>query len=131
VNDELGVAPRVDEGPANALFEKAHRAYEAGRIDDAVGCLEAGIKKYPKAVSLRVQVALLYAKKGLIYEAIGSLETALETDDSHFLGVRNLAIFYQHAGFRNKAAEMWMRALNIAPEESSRAEIKKHLISML
>lgn len=131
VNDELGAAPNIDEGATTAAFDQASRAYEAGRLDDAVQCLEAGVKRHPKAVALRVQLALLYAKKGLIYEAIAALEQALEIDGGHFSGARNLAVFYQQAGFRNKAAEMWMRALNLAPEESSRTEIKKHLISML
>jgi hypothetical protein len=45
--------------------------------------------------------------------------------------VKNLAVLYQKAGFRNKAAEMWQRALNLAPDEPTRQSIKQHLLQLL
>ena len=38
---------------------------------------------------------------------------------------------YQKAGFRNKAAETWERALVLAPDDATRLSIKHHLLSLL
>lgn len=131
VKAELGEGQAVAAEATQAPYDRASRAYEAGRFDDAIQYLEQGLEQFPDTANMRVQLALLYAKKGLIYEAISALERAVQADGTHFLGIRNLAIFYQQAGFRNKATEMWMRALNLAPEEATRESIKNHLISMI
>ena len=52
------------------------------------------------------------------------LETAVEMNSRHFPAVKNLAILYQKAGFRNKALEMWQRALSLAPDEATRAVLQ-------
>jgi hypothetical protein len=38
---------------------------------------------------------------------------------------------YQKAGFRNKAAETWQRALRVAPDEETKGSIKQQLLSLL
>lgn len=106
-------------------------AYKAGRIDEAIEYLERGIGIDPLAYRLHFHLGLLFGKKGEVYEAISELETAVEINSGHFPAVKNLAILYQKAGFRNKAAEMWERALGLAPDESTRQSIKQHLLSLL
>jgi Tfp pilus assembly protein PilF len=66
-----------------------------------------------------------------VYEAISELETAVEINAQHFPAAKNLAILYQKAGFRNKAAEMWERALKLAQDEPTRQSIRQHLLSLL
>jgi Tfp pilus assembly protein PilF len=73
----------------------------------------------------------LYGKLGKVYEAISELETAVEINAHHFPAVKNLAILYQKAGFRNKAAEMWERALSLAPDEPTKKSIKQHILNLL
>ena len=38
---------------------------------------------------------------------------------------------YYQAGFRHKAAELWERGLNLAPDEATRNAIKEHLVGLL
>lgn len=106
-------------------------AYQEGRVDDAMVHLRRGLAIDPLAFRLHFHLGLLHGKKGQVYEAIGELERAVEINSRHFPAVRNLAILYQKAGFRNKATEMWERALNIAPDDVTRQSIKQHLLSLL
>jgi DNA-binding response OmpR family regulator len=106
-------------------------AYQAGHIDEAVVHLKRGIAVDPLAFRLHFQLGLIYGKKGQLYDAIGELERAVEINSRHFPAVRNLAILYQKAGLRNKATEMWERALNVAPDDVTRQSIRQHLLSLL
>lgn len=106
-------------------------AYQEGRVDDAVTHLRRGLAIDPLAFRLRFHLGLLYGKKEQVYDAIGELERAVEINPRHFPAVRNLAILYQKAGFRNKATEMWERALKSAPDDVTRQSIKQHLVSIL
>ncbi len=56
------------------------------------------------------------------------LETALHINGKHFPALKNLAVLYQKAGFRNKAIETWERALGVAPDDPTRQSIKEHLL---
>jgi Tfp pilus assembly protein PilF len=96
-----------------------------------VGHLKRGLEIDPLAYRLHFHLGLLYGRKGQVYEAISELETAVSINAQHFPAVKNLAVLYQKAGFRNKAAETWERALKLAPDEATRSSIKQHLLSLL
>ena len=66
-----------------------------------------------------------------MYDAISELETAVKINSQHFAAIKNLAILYQKAGFRNKAVETWERALTLAADEPTRLSIKEHLLNLL
>ena len=71
------------------------------------------------------------AEKEALYDAIQELETVLSIRSSFFPALKNLAVLYQNAGFRNKALEMWERCLAAAPDEETRQSIKRHLVAVL
>jgi CheY-like chemotaxis protein len=121
-----------------ALSEEAEKAlaagvaaYRAGRAEEAVAHLLRGTEIDPLAYRLHLHLGLLYGKLGRVYEAIGELEKAIGINSQHFPAVKNLAVLYQKAGFRNKAAEMWERSLSLAPDDATRKSIKEHLINLL
>lgn len=116
---------------AEAALNAGVAAYKAGRIEEAVEHLQRGVAIDPLAYRLHFHLGLLYGKQSKIYEAISELETALDINSRHFPAVKNLAVLYQKAGFRNKAAEMWQRALSLAPDEPTRQSIKQHLLQLL
>lgn len=120
-----------DSEDAERCLDDGVKAYQAGRIDEAIGHLRQGLTIDPLAYRLHFHLGLLYGKQGQVYEAIGQLETAVDINARHFPAVKNLAILYQKAGFRNKAAEMWERALKLAPDEPTRMTIKQHLLNLL
>jgi DNA-binding response OmpR family regulator len=118
-------------GEAEAALNAGVEAYKAGRLDDAIGHLKRGIGIDPLAYRLHFHLGLLYGKQGRVYDAVSELETAVEVNSRHFPAVKNLAILYQKAGFRNKAVEMWDRALSLAPDEETKQTIREHLLNLL
>lgn len=116
---------------AEAALNAGVAAYKAGRLDEAIEHLKAGVRIDPLAYRLHFHLGLLYGKKGQVYDAVSQLETAVEINSRHFPAVKNLAILYQKAGFRNKAVEMWQRSLSLAPDEETRLSIRQHLLNLL
>ena len=106
-------------------------AYKAGDFEKAALHLREGTKIDPLAYRLHFHLGLLYGKQGQIFEAIQELETALDINNRHFPALKNLAVLYQKAGFRNKAIETWERALHVAPDDATRQTIKEHLLGLL
>ncbi len=139
VDQCLAEAPKEDaaaraqssSAEAESALEAGVKAYQAGRIDEAVEHLQRGVHIDPLAYRLHFHLGLLYGKQGKVYDAISELETAVEINGKHFPAVKNLAILYQKAGFRNKAAETWERALGMAPDDATRQSIKQHLLNLL
>lgn len=116
---------------AEQALNEGVEAYKAGQLELAVEHLKRGIGIDPLAYRLHFHLGLLYGKRGQVYDAIGELETAVEINAKHFPAVKNLAVLYQKAGFRNKAAEAWERALKLAPDDATRQSIRQHLLSLL
>jgi DNA-binding response OmpR family regulator len=106
-------------------------AYQRGDMEAAVEHLKEGTRIDPLAYRLHFHLGLLYGKQGQIYEAISELQTALDINRNHFPALKNLAVLYQKAGFRNKAIETWERALRVAPDDPTRQSIKEHLVGLL
>ena len=123
-------APDVS-GEAEAALNEGVSAYKAGRLDEAIEHLKRGVAIDPLAYRLHFHLGLLYGKKGRVYDAVSELETAVDINSRHFPAVKNLAILYQKAGFRNKAVEMWERALSLAPDEETKQSIREHLLNLL
>lgn len=116
---------------AEQLLNDGVAAYRAGDLEKATELLVQGTKVDPLAYRLRFHLGLLYGKRGQVYDAIQQLERAVEIQGKHFASVKNLAILYQQAGFKNKAVETWQRALHIAPDDDTRKTIKDHLVGLL
>jgi DNA-binding response OmpR family regulator len=127
--------PRLDPEQMHQEAEEALTAgvaaYKAGNLDTAVHYLKRGVDIDPLAYRLHFHLGLLYGRKGQVFDAITALEQAVEINSRHFPAMKNLAILYQKAGFRNKAAEMWQRALVVAPDDLTRQTIKKQLLALL
>jgi tetratricopeptide (TPR) repeat protein len=118
-------------GEAEAALNEGMAAYKTGRLDEAIAQLRRGISIDPLSYRLHFHLGLLYGRKGLVFEAISELETAVEMNSRHFAAIKNLAVLYQRAGFRNKAAETWQRGLILAPDDETRQSIKTQLLSLL
>ncbi len=106
-------------------------AYQAGDIDRSIELLVHGTTIDPLAYRLRFHLALIYGKKGQIYDGIAELEKAIELNPKHFPALKNLAVLYEKAGFKHRAVEMWERCVHLAPDAETKAQIKEHLIGLL
>ncbi|GAC1540489.1 MAG: hypothetical protein NVS3B10_05170 [Polyangiales bacterium] len=138
--EQVTAAKRDGEPPADkektseeaeAALQAGIAEYQKGNVDAAIEHLKRGSAIDPLAYRLHYHLGLLFGKKGLVYEAIQGLETAVEINGKHFPALKNLAVLYQKAGFKLKAVEMWERALNHAPDEPTRTGIKEHLLTLL
>ncbi len=125
------VDPEAMHQEAEQALTRGVAAYKEGRLDEAVALLQSGVQIDPLAYRLHFHLGLLYGRKGQVFDAIAALEQAVEINSRHFPAVKNLAILYQKAGFRNKAAEMWHKAVVIAPDEETRQTVKQQLLSLL
>ena len=114
-----------------AYLQAGIAAYKQGRLDEAIGLLQQGIDVDPLAYKVHFHLGLLYGKRGQLYDGIQELETALSLRSDFFPALKNLAVLYQNAGFRNKAIEMWERCLAAAPDEETRENIKRMLLAVL
>jgi DNA-binding response OmpR family regulator len=123
--------PQAMSVEAEQALSEGIAAYKAGNVDAAIEHLKRGIGIDPLAYRLRFHLALLYGKKGLIYEGIQELEHAIELNPKHFPALKNLAVLYEKAGFKHKAVEMWERCVNVAPDADTKAQIKQHLVGLL
>lgn len=135
--DEVMASPseRQEESKASSGAEQALAegvaAYQAGDLDAAIAHLQRGVGIDPLAYRLHFHLGLLFGKRDQIYEAIQHLETALQINPKQFPAMKNLAVLYQKAGFRNKAIEMWERAIPAAPDDATRQTIKELLLGLL
>jgi DNA-binding response OmpR family regulator len=106
-------------------------AYRAGQVDAAIDHLRRGIGIDPLAYRLHFHLGLLYGKKGQVYDGIQELERAIDLNSRHFPALKNLAVLYERAGFKNKAVEMWERCAAVAPDDATRASIKELLRKLI
>lgn len=135
---ETALLQRGPSSSAEAISADAEKklaagidAYQKGNIAAAIEHLREGTRIDPLAFRLHFHLGLLYGKQGHIYDAIQELQTALDINGRHFPGLKNLAVLFQKAGFRNKAIETWERALRVAPDDATRQSIKEHLVGLL
>ncbi|NUP12556.1 MAG: response regulator [Polyangiaceae bacterium] len=123
--------PERMSSDAEKLLNDGVEAYRAGDLERATELLQRGVVIDPFAYRLRFHLGLLLGKRGLLYDAIEQLERAVQIQGLHFPSLKNLAILYQQAGFRNKALEAWERALGAAPDDDTKRAIKEHIVSLL
>lgn len=130
-NEDTIPPPEKLSAEAERVLEECMSSYRAGNIDDAIELLKKGIAIDPLAFKLHYHLALLLGRKNLNYQAIRSLESALELAPDYFPALKNLAVLYQKTGFKFKAIETWERALGYCDEEAMREKIKSHLVKLL
>jgi DNA-binding response OmpR family regulator len=123
--------PEYLSAEAEKALNEGIGAYKAGQIDEAIEHLKRGVGIDPLAYRLHFHLALLYGKKGQIYEGIQELERAIDLHPKHFPALKNLAVLYEKAGFKNKAVEMWERCAVTAPDDTTRASVKQHLVRLI
>jgi DNA-binding response OmpR family regulator len=123
--------PEALSAEAEKALTDGIAAYKAGDVDRAIELLKAGTHIDPLAYRLHFHLALLYGKKGLIFDGIAELEKAIELNPKHFPALKNLAVLYEKAGFKHRAVEMWERCVHASPDAETRGQIKEHLMRLL
>ena len=120
-------ATRALPAAAEAALRESTAAYQQGDLDGAIRHLQRGVELSPQSYRLHYQVALLHGRQGAVHSAIAALERSVALFDGFFPALKNLAVLYERVGFRWSASDTWERALSVAPDEATRAQIKDHL----
>jgi len=131
--DAPPAGPDLDQLSAEAAkaLDEGVAAYRLGDIDRAIDILQRGTKLDPLASRLHFHLALLYGKKDQVFDGIAELEMVIELNPKHFPALKNLALLYERAGFKNRAIEAWERAVHAAPDAVNRAQVKERLVQLL
>lgn len=116
---------------ADLLLKDAADALKGEDVERAVDAAERAVNADPFDPRTHFILGMALHKAGRIYEAISVYERVIELAPGQFAALKNLAVLYERQGFKAKAVEMWMRALEQSPSEPVRQTIKAHLIDLL
>lgn len=105
--------------------------YRNGQVQGAIEAAQRAVAADPFDPRAHFLLGTALHRKGRIYEAISEYERVVELAPMLFTALKNLAVLYERQGFKAKAVEMWMRALDQSPSDAVRQTIKAHLIGLL
>jgi len=113
-------SPQVED----RSFERSIELYRAGKIDEAMETLRAGLAHDPLSTKHHFVLANLLQKKNLIYEAIDEYEATVNLKPDYFPALSRLAYLYYKKGFSAKAIDTWRRSLPHCPDATLRENIE-------
>ena len=130
INRSPAVAPD-SEAAARQHLKEGVIALKQDRLDDAVSAFNRGLAIDQFNDMLQYYLAMTYEKKDMVFHAIDHYERAIQINPDFYDAITSLANLYQRQEFWRKAVEMWELALSATKDESVRARIKEHLLSLL
>jgi DNA-binding response OmpR family regulator len=122
---------QVNLNAADQNYKKAMELYREKNFNEAEKALIEACQLDPFNANIHYALANVLLAKNQVFDAIREYEYAIELKPDLFAPLRNLAILYQKKGFKNKAVEMWERALRCSPEGPLRQQIKEQLLKLL
>jgi len=124
------VAP-ASEAAARQQLKEGVIALKNDKLDEAMAAFNRGLAIDQFSDLLHYYLAMTYEKKDMVFHAIDHYEKAIELNPSFYDAITSLANLYQKQEFWRKAVEMWELALSATKDETVRARIKDHLLSLL
>jgi DNA-binding response OmpR family regulator len=124
------VAPD-SEAAARQHLKEGVIALKQDRLDDAISAFSRGLAIDQFNDMLHYYLAMTYEKKDMVFHAIDHYEKAIQITPDFYDAITSLANLYQRQEFWRKAVEMWELALAATKDETVRARIKDHLLSLL
>jgi DNA-binding response OmpR family regulator len=131
LNRAPAAAAPASEVAARQQLKEGVIALKQDRLDEAVGAFTRGLAIDQFSDLLHYYLAMTYEKKDMVFHAIDHYEKAIELNPSFYDAITSLANLYQKQEFWRKAVEMWELALSATKDETVRARIKDHLLSLL
>lgn len=130
-----GGPPPADRAEANRRaaeeVAKAAQAAKAGDLERMIEHAQTAVRADPFDPRAHFVLGTALHRAGKMYEAISQYERVVELAPGQFSALKNLAVLYERQGFKSKAVELWMRALEASPSTAVRKTIKAHLIGLL
>jgi len=120
--------PQAEAGPA---LEQGRALLAAGRLEEAIAALEEALRADAFSAEAHWLLGKALASRGEAFRAMTELERAVELRPGNFSALKALAVTYLEKGFRNKAAETLERAVHAAPDEPTKAALRKELLKLI
>jgi DNA-binding response OmpR family regulator len=124
-------APQDSEAAARQHLKEGVIALKQDKLDAAIASFTRGLAIDQFNDMLHYYLAMTYEKKDMVFHAIDHYEKAIQINPEFYDAITSLANLYQRQEFWRKAVEMWELALSSTKDESVRARIKDHLMSLL
>ncbi len=124
------VDAQMDTEAANQAYQTGVGLYRDKRYEEAEEALRKASTLDPFSANIHYALANVLLARNMVYEAMRAYEQTIELKPDLFAPLRNLAILYQKKGFRNKAVEMWERALRCSPQ-GERDQVREQLLKLL
>ncbi|MBW1808816.1 MAG: response regulator [Deltaproteobacteria bacterium] len=121
----------LDPDAANQAYRKGVAQFKEKQYDQAEESLNNACQLDPFSANIHYAIANVMLATNRVYDAIREYEQTIELKPNLFAPLKNLAILYQKKGFKNKAVEMWERALRCSPDDKTRNEVREQLIKLL
>ncbi len=117
---------KVDKDPNSTLFVPLAEEYrKAGRHDEAIDVLVAGIERQPTYTSAKVSLGKIYLDKGQTADARKAFEEVVSSNPDNFFAQKKLAEIYKALGDAPRAIERYKVLLGMNPmDDSAQAEIR-------
>lgn len=126
-------SPEQTQAHKRAAHE-LHQAADAlrrGQVDECIDAAQRAVRVDPFDPRAHFVLGTALHRANRFYEAISEYERVVELAPSQFNALKNLAALYERQGFKAKAVEIWMRAMEQSPNDAVRQTIKAHLIGLL
>jgi tetratricopeptide (TPR) repeat protein len=131
LNRPASAIPPQSEAALRQHLKDGVVALKNDRLDEAVQAFERGLAIDQFNDMLHYYLAMTCEKKGRVFDAIDHYEKAVQVNPQFFDAITALANLYQRQEFWRKARELWELALDATKDETVRARIKEHLLSLL
>ena len=117
---------KVDKDPNSTLFVPLAEEYrKAGRHDEAIDVLVAGIERQPTYTSAKVSLGKIYLEKGQTADARKAFEEVISSNPDNFFAQKKLAEIFKTLGDAPRAIERYKVLLGMNPmDDSAQAEIR-------
>lgn len=125
-----GLSP-ASEAAARQHLKEGVIALKQDRLDAAIESFQKGLAIDQLGDLLHYYLAMTYEKRDMVFHAIDHYEKAIQVNPEFYDAITALANLYQKQEFWRKAVEMWELALLANKDETVRARIKDHLLSLL
>jgi DNA-binding response OmpR family regulator len=125
-----GLSP-ASEAAARQHLKEGVIALKQDRLDAAIESFKKGLAIDQLGDLLHYYLAMTYEKRDMVFHAIDHYEKAIQVNPEFYDAITALANLYQKQEFWRKAVEMWELALLANKDETVRARIKDHLLSLL
>ena len=102
----------------DAFVVEAFGHYQAGRRQEALAVLDAGLARWPANAEGRYYRGLLLEAEGRAQAALDELRAAVELQPGHFAALRRLDLLLADTGAAGDSLRYWDRYLELRPRHA-------------